>query len=202
MRKIVLPAFLALILTNCGRDEGSLGGSARTPLIVGKEDQPGVVYNDDVGSINFELNGQEGDSTFYIANLDLDINSSNDLVFTLTKWTNNQVLTLRARSGYEIPFSGSEFEILGTEVTIPGLNLLNSGIQIDSRISNYQSLTDGFITNTRNNSVSTSANLSIWNDVVYVPFRSSSKEGWIGIYIVSNTDVEIDAIGIDMIAIR
>ncbi|HEY9117185.1 MAG TPA: hypothetical protein VIN11_05125 [Roseivirga sp.] len=203
MRKILSIALFALFVWSCSNNgNGNTGGTFRVPLIVGQTDQTGVTYNSNIQSINFELESQDGDSTFFVANLDLDGNNSNDIVFTLVKWTDNQVLTLRGRNGFEVPFSNSDFEILGTEQVIPGLAILVEGTTITESINNYIGLEDGFVTNTRGNSVSTSSNLSIWNNTVYLPFKNNTKDGWVGINIISNTGVQIDGIGIDVIAIR
>lgn len=205
MRKIILPAFLALVLTSCSSDSGSFGGGDfKQVLIAGQEGQAGVTYNDNIESIAFTQIRQEGDSTFYEAKLDLDQNNSIDLSFTLVKWSDIQVLTLKGRNGVEIPFSGGEFEILENEALIPGINLLQEGTQINSLVKDYTTAVDGFITYTRGNSVNVSANHSIWTKAAYLPFLipSTNKEGWVSIDIISNTGVQIEAIGIDMIAIR
>lgn len=205
MKRLVYLIFVVAISTGCSSDSGTFGGGDfKQVLIAGKEGQAGVTYNDNIESIAFTEISQEGDSTFYEAKLDLDQNNSVDLSFTLVKWSDIQVLTLKGRNGVEIPFSDSEFEIIESETLILGLNLVQEGTQINALVKDYTTAVDGFITYTRGNSVNVSANHTIWTKEAYLPFLipSSKKEGWVSINMISNTGVQIDAIGIKMIAIR
>lgn len=205
MKKTLLLLLSAALITACGSDTVPFGGGqSEELLVVGQTDQPGVTYNDDITSISFTQTTQVGDSTYFEADLDIDDNSSVDLRFTLIKWSDLQVLLLRGRNGVEIPFSGNEFEILENEVVIPGLSLLQEGTQINSLVTNYGTTEDGFVTYTRANSVSSSSNMAIWTNTVYLPYQSVSGTftGWVGINIISNSGVQIDGIGIDVIAYK
>lgn len=203
MRKILSLIFVALIISGCAGDStGNSTSNFREPLVVGQDNQAGVSYNSDIESIDFILDREEGDSTFFVANLDLDGNNSSDIIFNLVKWSDTQILTLRSRNGVSIPFTSSDFEIIGTDITIPGLTLLVEGTPINSLVTNYQSSVEGFVLDTLGNMINTTAQLAIQNSTVYLPFASGTREGWVGIYIIFSGGVQIDRIGIDVIAIR
>lgn len=203
MRKILSLIFVALIISGCAGDStGNSTSNFREPLVVGQDNQAGVSYNSDIESIDFILDREEGDSTFFVANLDLDGNNSSDIIFNLVKWSDTQILTLRSRNGVSIPFTSSDFEIIGTDITIPGLTLLVEGTPINSLVTNYQSSVEGFVLDTLGNMINTTAQLAIQNSTVYLPFASGTREGWVGIYIIYSGGVQIDRIGIDVIAIR
>lgn len=206
MKRILYVVLSFAALVSCGSDEGIFGGGGQFEerLVAGELDQSGVTYNDGIGTLSFSQTSQVGDSTFFEASLDFDANSSVDLLFTLVRWDDIQVLTMKGRNGIEIPFSGNEFEILETQDIIPGINLIQEGTEINSLIKNYASGEDGFLTYTRGNSVSTSANIGLWSNVVYLPWNSpsSSKEGWVGFTIASNSGVQVDGIEIDVVAIK
>ncbi len=203
--QILLFSLFILSITNCGSDNGFGGpgvNPSELPLITGNTDQPNVTYNNNVPDANFEQVSTDGDSTFFEAGFDFNGNNSNDLVFTLVKWADRQVLTVRSRNGFEIPFSGSEFEIFGTEQSILGVDVLNAGIEINNFVTNYTGLSSGFLTNTTANAVNTSANMIIWNGVGYLPFRNGNSSGWLGFRIISNVGVQIGGISVTTLAIR
>jgi len=188
---LLLLVFLPFVFACNDRDVG--GGSGINPgdlpLITGNTSQENVSYRNNV-------------ATFFEAGIDFNENNANDLLFQLVRWGDEQVLTVRARDGFEIPFSGSDFEIISISQIIPGVNLLGEGIELNNIITDYASLTDGFLTNTSGNRVNTSANMLIWNGIAYLPFRGNNRIGWIGLRINNSAGVQIDGLNISTIAIR
>lgn len=201
---LLLLVFLPFVFACNDRDVG--GGSGINPgdlpLITGNTSQENVSYRNNVAPLTFEQVNQVGDSTFFEAGIDFNENNANDLLFQLVRWGDEQVLTVRARDGFEIPFSGSDFEIISISQMIPGINLLGEGIELNNIITDYASLTDGFLTNTSGNRVNTSANMLIWNGIAYLPFRGNNRIGWIGLRINNGAGVQIDGLNISTIAIR
>lgn len=202
-KNLLLTAALCLLFACNNNDFGGSGvNPAEQPLITGNTSQPNVDYNSNVSPLSFEFLREEGDSTFLEAGIDFNSNNARDLVFTLVRWSDKQVLTVRSRDSYEIPFSGSDFELISIGVSIPGVNIVGAGVELNNVITNFTSLTDGFMTNTNGNSVSTSANMLLWNGVAYIPFRNNNSIGWIGVSISNGAGVQIEAINVTTIAIR
>ena len=202
VRKFVFLSFVVLLVFSCssdGDDNGSNGGS-QPLLIMGTVNQAGVSYLTDITEISFEMTSQSGDSVFYQANLDVDINNSTDIRFELVSWTDNTVLTIISLGGYAITASQDAFEILGTDTSLESARFFPSGTIINSNITGFVQSKNLFISHILNNE-RISASQSIWNDVAYLPFSSNSRVGWIGLNIEAN-GTDIQGIGINTIAIR
>jgi len=118
----------------------------------------------------------------------------------LVTWTDNILLTVRAVNGFSISGDDSDFEIFGTEQSFQGLRLLPDGTIIDGNIIIDASNEDMFVSQFRNGELTTSS-LLIWNDIAYLPFRSSAAEGWVGLTVDAN-GTDIQGINISTIAIR
>ena len=204
MRKILILSLIVLVVTACGSSDGSENPTINTPLFltVGDTDQEGVDYFDDITSISFSQTDAIGDSTFYEATLDVTQDNIVDLRFNLVQWANSQVLTVTG-TNVTIPFSGTVFEIFGTDEVIDGTTFLTAGSQIDEAVSDYRANEEGFITNTNDGMVTTSAVLIAWNGTFYLPFKTITNEGWVGLSITAaNRGGDITGMGIETIAIR
>ena len=208
MRKLFPVIAILIMVSGCGFNEptpGAGGGNqgGGSPLIVGNTEQSGVNYRAASAIVNFEQSSVSGDSTFYTAAIDLDEGGSADLIFTLVRWTDFQVVTVRGNNSMRIPFTGSEIEIIELERFLPQAQFLISGATISSSTAtNYTSEVAGFATYTYRDEISILSDVSLWNDKVYIPFVSGLVEGWIGINIEVSSGVEISGIGINTIAYR
>ncbi len=204
MKKSLLLSLLAIIAFSCsnGPDDGLGGGGngATDFLQVGNTSQEDVTYSSDVSEITFAQSLQTGDSTFFQANLDLDGNSSADLLFQLVTWTDNILLTVKAVNGFSVTGDDSDFEIFGTERSFQGLRLLPDGTIIDGNIIIDASDEDMFVSQFRNGELTTSS-LLIWNDIAYLSFKSNAIEGWVGLTVDAN-GTDIQGINISTIATR
>ncbi|WP_139135221.1 hypothetical protein [Roseivirga sp. 4D4] len=204
MKKSLFLSLLAIIAFSCsnGPDDGlgGGGGGATEFLQVGNTSQEDVVYSSDVSEITFAQSLQTGDSTFFQANLDLDGNISSDLLFQLVTWTDNILLTVKAVNGFSVSGDDSDFEIFGTEQSFQGLRLLPDGTIIDANVIIDASDEDMFVSQFRNGEL-TAASLLIWNDIAYLPFKSATIEGWVGLTIDAN-GTDIQGINVSTIATR
>lgn len=204
MKKSLFLSLLAIIAFGCSNNPdtglGGGGNGATDFLQVGNTSQEDVVYSTDISEITFAQSLQTGDSTFFQANLDLDGNLSSDLLFQLVTWTDNILLTVRSVNGYSISGDDSDFEIFGTERSFQGLKLVPDGTIIDANVIIDASNEDMFVSQFRNGEL-TAASLLIWNDIAYLPFKSSTIEGWVGLTIDANGS-DIQGINISTIATR
>lgn len=204
MRKILTLSIIVLFISACGSSDGSDTPTIDTPLFltVGDTDQEGVDYFDDITSISFSQTDVVGDSTFYEATLDVTQDNIVDIRFNLVQWANSQVLSVTG-TNVTIPYSGTVFEIFGTEAILDGVTFLTAGTQIDEAVSDYRANENGFITNTTDGMVTTSAVLIAWNGTFYLPFKTITNEGWVGLSITAaNRGGDITGMGIETIAIR
>lgn len=200
MKKITLLSLLVLVSFGCssgGDDNGS--GGALPFLITGNTEQDGVTYNTDITDISFSMTTQNGDSTFFEANLDIDDNNSTDLRFQIVTWTDNVVLTVRP-IGYAITAGGDAFELIGSNVSFESIQLFPSGTELNTSIGGFTTGNDLFISHILNGQLTT-ASQSIWNSIAYLPFASATRSGWVGLNIEANGN-DIQGIGINTIAIR
>ncbi len=200
MKKITLLSLIVLTVMSCGSGNGDDGSGGALPfLITGRLEQAGVTYITDVTEISFSQTSQDGDSTFFEANLDVDANNSTDLKFQLVTWTDNTVLTIRP-IGYAITASSDNFELIGTEVSLESLQLFPAETELNSSISGFTTGKDLFISHILNGNLTT-ASQSIWNGIAYLPFASATRSGWVGLNIKANGN-DIQGIGINTIAFR
>lgn len=204
MKKSSLLSLLVIVAFGCsnGPDDG-LGGGGPTAtdfLQVGNTNQEDVVYSSDVSEISFAQSQQTGDSTFFQANLDLDGNLSADLLFQLVTWTDNILLTVKPVNGFSVSGDDSAYEIFGTERSFEGLRLFPDGTIINGSITVASTDEDMFVSQFRTGEL-TASSLLIWNDIAYLPFKSSDIEGWVGLTIDAN-GTDIQGINISTIATR
>ena len=206
MRKL-FPAFIFLVILSACSSEGTIptGGGQNVPtsLIVGDTDQDGVNYRANSEDLTFTQTTVDGDSTFYEVSIDLDESGSSDLIFTLVRWTDFQILSVKGNNSMRIPFTDSDIEIIEIGELMAEAKLLINGTTIDATsASNYTSAQSGFISYTYQGEISPLSNQSLWNDKVYIPFVSGLVEGWIGIKINAGSNNEIQGIGVRTIAYR
>ena len=208
MRNLFSTFILLLIISGCSTGDPTPGGGGGNqgggvPLVVGDTEQSGVNYRASSGLANLAQKLVDGDSVFYEAAIDLDEQGSADLVFTLVKWTDFQVLTVKGSNGFSIPFTGSDVEIIEIERLVPEAKFLINGTTISSTTAtNYTTEISAFATYTYQGEISILSELSFWNDRVYIPFQSETVEGWIGINAEVSSGVELTGIGIKTIAYR
>lgn len=208
MRKIFAAILCLSLVAGCGGggDTIPIGGGNQGgdgPLIVGDTDQSGVNYRSSSETLDFTQTTVVGDSTFYEIAINLDEAGGNDLTFTLVKWTDFQVVTVKGTSDMNIPFSGSDIEIIELEYFIPGATFLLTGASINTTTTgNYTTAIEALAGYTYQGEISILTEQSLWNDKVYIPFRSLLYEGWIGVNIEADVNNEISGIGINTIAYR
>lgn len=203
MRKVLLACTLLGLLFGCGLDDPSTAPVSKLPLEVGDLEQPGVTYIERNETIEFTEVNSIGDTLIYEAPINLDEASAPDIVFTLMKGSNFQVLLVRGENNVSIPLSSSTFEVIELRKSYPEAIFLLNGVAITGEATpNLKTKVDGFTTYTYDGNQGANLGSFVWTNTVYLPFFSSSIEGWIGIDLATGSGVEITGVTLNNIAFR